>query len=151
MFDKAQRAQVVLAYLRGYDPVQTYRALWPKTPPITFAVYQRLYVDEVVRFHSPQAEERRVGLDGEDQKSYEQLTKVRDLLFEALETCVNEPLVVECEEPLKQFDRTRLLAGLANAHGGVVKTVLRMRKQQIETAAAMHSLLASRQADDDED
>jgi len=138
-------------YLRGVDPIVTHRAVKANTPYETFL---RAYVDCVLTFHSAPADRKRVGLTTVGAENLKQLCKVRDLVLEALELCVKEPIVVTGTSASGNditTDRIRCVASLASAHGSTVKQIHSIYKQQLEEAAALHSLLASRSEADELD
>jgi len=136
-------------YLRGVDPIVTHRALKRSVP---YEVFLRVYVDLVLQFHSAPADGRRTGFTTIGAENLKQLCKVRDLVLESLELCVKEPIVVTGTSATGSditSDRLRNVAPLANAHGATVRQIHNIYKQQLEEAAALHSLLASRSEADE--
>ncbi len=136
-------------YLRGVDPIVTHRALKKAVP---YEVFLRSYVDLVLVFHSAPADSKRAGLSTISAENLQQLCKVRNLVLEALELCVKDPIVVTGTSATGNditSDRIRNVAALANAHGATVRQIHAIYKQQLEEAAALHSLLASRSEADE--
>ncbi len=136
-------------YLRGVDPIVTHRALKRGIP---YEVFLRSYVDLVLVFHSAPADRKRAGLSTIGAENLKQLCRVRDLVLESLELCVKEPIVttgVSASGSDITTDRLRNVAPLANAHGATCRQIHAIWKQQLEEAAALHSLLASRSEADE--
>lgn len=93
-----------------------------------------------------------MGLTTVGTENLKQLCRVRDLVLQALELCVDEPIVVVGTSATGNeitSDRIRCVAALASAHGSTVKQIHNIYKQQLEEAAALHSLLASRSEADE--
>lgn len=136
-------------YLRGVDPIVTHRALKKGIP---YEVFLRSYVDLVLTFHSAPADRKRTGLSTIGAENLKQLCRVRDLVLQSLELCVGEPTVVTGTTPDGDeltADRLKYVAPLASAHCKAVKEIHGIYKQQLEEAAALHSLLASRSEADE--
>ena len=138
-------------YLRGVDPIVTHRALKKLIP---YEVFLRTYVDLVLIFHSAPAEHKRTSLTTIGAENLKQLCRVRDLVLASLELCVDEPNVVTGTSPSGDeltADRVKYVAPLASAHCKAVTEIHAIYKQQLEEAAALHSLLASRSEADELD
>lgn len=144
-----ERRLVLEHYLRGVDPIVTHRSV-SKTLP--YEAFLRLYVDEVLAFHTKPADAKRVGLSTVGAENLKQLCEVRDKVLEALKLCVDDPIVVlghSASGGDLTSDRIRCVASLAQAHGQTIKQIHAIYKQQLEEAAALHSLLASRSEADE--
>lgn len=137
----SERTTVLLQYFRGFDPSTTHRFLWPAGGGPSYQEFVRLYVDEIIAYHSPAAEERRSALDDDGKTAVVQLRRVRDLMLQAIEECCREPIVELAEG--KFADRMPTMASLAKAHSTVIGSISKFRRQQLEEAAALHSLLTS--------
>lgn len=150
---KPQLALVLHRYRLGRDVSTTYRTLWPSGgAPVTLGQFIHLYMEAVVSFLQPVGEERRAALSGDDAENMAQLREVRDLLLDALRECRENPVVDEGDgERPKLSDRMRLVAGIATAHSQTIKSMREIDKKRIETAAALHSLLASNADRDGDD
>lgn len=149
---KAQIAICLYRYRLGRDPSTTYRSLWPASPPMTLPVFIRLYMEAVIEYLHPVGNEREAAPTPDDMTNLDQLRRMRDIVMEAAETCVNEPLVDEGDgEKPKIADRLRLVAPLAAAHSAVIKSMREIEKMRLERAAALHSLLASNADRDGDD
>ncbi len=73
-------------------------------------------------------------------------------MLDALRECRENPVVDEGDgERPKLSDRMRLVAGIATAHSQTIKSMREIDKKRIETAAALHSLLASNADRDGDD
>lgn len=149
---KAQVAICLYRYRLGRDPSTTYRSLWPAHPPMNLPTFIRLYMEAVIEYLHPVGGEREAAPTPDDVTNMEQLRKMRDIVMEAAETCVAEPLVDEGDgEKPKIADRLRLVAPLAAAHSAVIKSMREIEKMRLERAAALHSLLASNADRDGDD
>jgi len=138
----SERATVLLHYFRGFDPGTTYRSLWPsRSAPFGYQEFIRLYVEEVIAYHAPAGAERRSALDEDGKTAIEQLRKVRDLCLKAIEQCCNEPLEEIAEG--KYIDRMPSVAPLIKAHSATIAQIAKLRRGQLEEAAALHSLMTS--------
>lgn len=144
-----EKRLVLEHYLRGVDPIVTHRAL---KKAVTYEAFLRSYLDEVLAFHASPADAKRVGLSAMGAENLKQLCKVRDHVLTALQICIDSP-IAELGQTVNGSpilsDRIRCVASLAQAHGQTVKQIHSIYKQQLEEAAALHSLLASRSEADE--
>jgi hypothetical protein len=134
----AEKKRCLDLLFEGRDMRDSYALLWPTNPPAPYAVFMDRYTSLVVWYYGEAGKAARSEPDDDERKARRQLSRARDIMFEALEELAE--MDVPDDNPLGKY---HVLPKLASALEKLCAGGRASRKADIEKTAAMHSLLAA--------